>query len=59
MKAAVYVKYGQPDVLQVKKVEKPIPGNNEILLRVMATAVNSGDVRLRKADPFRSDLFSV
>ena len=52
MKAAVYVQYGQPEVLQVKEVEKPIPGNNEMLLRVKATAVNSGDVRLRKADPF-------
>jgi len=52
VKAAVYVQYGQPEVLQVKEVEKPIPGNNEMLLRVKATAVNSGDVRLRKADPF-------
>lgn len=52
MKAAVYGRYGQPDVLQVKEVERPIPRNNEILLNIKATAVNSGDVRLRKADPF-------
>lgn len=52
MKAAVYTQYGQPAVLQVKEVAKPIPGDHEILIRVKATAVNSGDVRLRKADPF-------
>jgi len=52
MKAAVYTKYGQPDVLHIKQVNKPIPNKNEILLRIKATAVNSGDWRLRKADPF-------
>lgn len=52
MKAAVYAQYGSPDVLQVKEVTKPEPKSNEVLIRIRSTAVNSGDVRLRKADPF-------
>jgi 2-desacetyl-2-hydroxyethyl bacteriochlorophyllide A dehydrogenase len=57
MKAAIYNNYGGPEVLKISDVNKPIHKENEILIRVKATAVNSGDVRLRKADPFAVRLF--
>lgn len=52
MKAAVYNRYGSAEVLKIEDVQMPSPKSNEILLKISATAVNSGDVRLRKADPF-------
>lgn len=47
MKAIICTKYGSPDVLNLRDVAKPIPKGNEVLVRVHATTVTSGDCRVR------------
>jgi NADPH:quinone reductase-like Zn-dependent oxidoreductase len=52
MKAIVYTEYGTPDVLQIKEVEKPVPADDEVLVKVYAVSVNAADLHLLRADPF-------
>jgi NADPH:quinone reductase-like Zn-dependent oxidoreductase len=47
MKAIVWTKYGSPDVLQLKEVEKPTPKEDQVLIRIYATTVTAGDCELR------------
>ena len=58
MKAIVCTKYGSPDVLQLKEVEKPTPENNEVLIRIYAATVNATDPVMRKGEPFISRFFT-
>jgi NADPH:quinone reductase-like Zn-dependent oxidoreductase len=52
MKAMVYTKYGSPDVLQLKEVEKPVPMDNDILIKVHAVSVNPYDWHHLRGAPF-------
>jgi len=57
MKAAIYRRYGPPDVVQIEDVARPVPKDNEILVRVHATTVCATDSMVRKAEYFIFRLF--
>ena len=52
MKAIVCTGYGSPEVLQVQELDRPVPGANEVLVRVRAAVVGPSDCAFRKGDPF-------
>jgi NADPH:quinone reductase-like Zn-dependent oxidoreductase len=52
MRAVVHDRYGPPEVLRIEEVERPVPGDDELLVRVRATTVNRSDCHRRGASPF-------
>src|SRR6516165_339613 len=51
MKAAIYRRYGPPEVVQIEEVEKPVPKDSEVLIKVRAASVNPLDAGLMKGKP--------
>lgn len=58
MKAFVFEEYGSVEVLKFKEVPKPIPKNNEVLIKIKSTTVNRSDCGFRSGTPFVSKLFT-
>jgi NADPH:quinone reductase-like Zn-dependent oxidoreductase len=58
MRAVVHDRYGTPEVLRLEEVERPLPKDDEVLVKVHATTVTRSDCGFRAADPFFSRLFT-
>ncbi len=52
MKAIVQRKFGSPDVLELREIEKPVPGDDQVLVKIAAASLNAYDWRHVRADPF-------
>jgi NADPH:quinone reductase-like Zn-dependent oxidoreductase len=52
MKAIICTKYGNPDVLKLSEIVKPIPKNNEVLIKIYSSSVTAADMMMRKGNPF-------
>jgi NADPH:quinone reductase-like Zn-dependent oxidoreductase len=52
VRAVVFEKYGSPDVLEMREIEKPIPKENQVLIKIHASSVTAADWRMRKPEPF-------
>lgn len=59
MKAITFTEYGSPDVLHIKEVEKPMPNDHEILIRIHATSINIGDIWARNFKAITPSKFSM
>lgn len=57
MKASVHKTYGPPEVMELREVKKPVPKDDEVLIKVHATTATSGDCKVRSAKPFAVRLF--
>ena len=52
MRAVVYDTYGPPEVLRIEDVERPVPKDDEVLIKIHATTINRTDCGWRSAEPF-------
>jgi len=52
VKAIICTKYGSPDVLQLQEIAKPVPQDDEVLIRIHAASINARDWRMMRANPF-------
>ncbi|KAA3614992.1 MAG: NAD(P)-dependent alcohol dehydrogenase [Calditrichaeota bacterium] len=59
MKAIVYSQYGNPEVLKLKDIDKPVPKSNEVLIKIYATSLNASDGEFLKGRPFYTRMWGL